>query len=89
MRGWPASPSVESVFILFGLRTSHRRLGVRTMTCDVCGATAAQGLVKRSTRFTLFFIPLFPVKRATYLRECTHCGASRWIDERQVASLMA
>ncbi len=89
MRRWPASPSVDSVFILFGFRTSHRRLGVRTMTCDVCGVTAAQGLVKRSTKFTLFFIPLFPVKRATYLRECTHCGASRWLDERQVASLMA
>jgi hypothetical protein len=80
---------VERVFILFGFRTSHRRLGVRTMVCDVCGFTAAQGLVKRSTKFTLFFIPLFPVKRATYLRECTHCGATRPVDERQVTGLMA
>jgi hypothetical protein len=80
---------VNVVFILFGFRTSHRRLGVRTMACDVCGFTAAQGLVKRSTKFTLFFIPLFPVKRPSYLRECTHCGATRPLHENQVTSLMS
>jgi zinc-ribbon family len=88
MRSAPGRSSVGEVFILFGLRTSHRRLGTRVMVCDVCGATAAQGLVKRSTKFALFFIPLFPVKRAAYLRECTNCGVARRIDERQVASLM-
>ncbi|GLY99905.1 zinc-ribbon domain-containing protein [Actinoplanes sp. NBRC 103695] len=74
------------MFILFGFRTSDQRLGVRTMLCDVCGNTAAQGLVKRTTKFTLFFIPLFPVKRPTYFRECTHCGAGRQVDERYVLS---
>ncbi|MEV6634801.1 zinc ribbon domain-containing protein [Actinoplanes sp. NPDC051470] len=77
------------MFLIFGLRTSDHRLGVRTMLCDVCGHTAAQGLVKRTTKFSLFFIPLFPVKRPTYFRECTHCGAARHLDDRHVASLLA
>ena len=77
------------MFLLFGLRTKDHMVATRTMTCELCGWEAPQSVLRRSTKFTLFFIPLFPVKRATYLRECTHCGAGRRVDERQVASLMA
>jgi translation initiation factor 2 beta subunit (eIF-2beta)/eIF-5 len=77
------------VIILFGFRTSHRRLAVLTMVCEVCGVTAAQALIKRSTRFTVFFVPLFPVRRGTYHLECSNCGAMRPVDPREATRLAA
>jgi hypothetical protein len=57
------------------------------MVCEACGATAAQGIVKRTTKFTLFFIPLFPIKRPSYFRECTNCGVARHLEEHYALSV--
>lgn len=65
------------MFLLFGLRTREHTVTRRTMVCEVCGVAAAQTLVKQSTKFTLFFIPLFPVRRSTYYLRCGHCWAAR------------
>ncbi|HEY0640418.1 MAG TPA: zinc ribbon domain-containing protein [Pseudonocardiaceae bacterium] len=65
------------MLLLFGLRTSDRPTGTHLMTCEVCGYDAPQTVVRRTTKFTLFFVPLFPVRRGrTYLR-CGHCQAFR------------
>jgi len=54
------------------------------MVCDVCGLNAVQTVLRRSTKFTLFFIPLFPVKPSTYVMQCGHCGRIRRTDRRAV-----
>lgn len=68
------------MFLLFGLRTRDRLITTRVMTCDVCGYDAPQVLVKRTTKFTLFFVPLFPVRRSRSYLECGHCRAFRPVD---------
>jgi transcription elongation factor Elf1 len=70
------------VFILFGLRSVDHRLGISHRTCPRCGQLAAQQLTKRVTKFTLFFIPLFPV-RTSYTITCTYCGASNAMSQEQ------
>ena len=68
------------LFVLFGLSTRDREVGRRVMTCDVCGHTAQQALFERSTRFTLFFVPLFPVRPRRSYRQCGHCWSIRPVD---------
>ena len=63
------------MFLLFGLSTKDRVIGTRVQTCQVCGYEAPQTLVKRSTKFTLFFVPLFPVRPGRTYLECHHCRA--------------
>jgi hypothetical protein len=65
------------MFLIFGLRSKDTILGSRLGRCEVCGATAAQTLVRRTTKFSLFFVPLFPVRAARHFVTCTHCGRSR------------
>ena len=48
--------------------------------------TAGQVVIRRTTKFSLFFIPLFPVKPASYYVQCTNCGAVRRTDRAVVAA---
>jgi uncharacterized Zn finger protein len=68
---------VEGVFLIFGLKASDRRIDSQVRPCEICGMTAAQVLIRRTTKFSLFFIPLIPVKPASYYVQCTNCGAVR------------
>ncbi|MFI5932306.1 zinc-ribbon domain-containing protein [Actinoplanes sp. NPDC051494] len=65
------------MFLLFGLRTKDHLIASGVMTCAICGWEAAQALYKRSTKFTLFFVPLFPVRSSRYLMRCSHCQGLR------------
>jgi hypothetical protein len=67
-------------FLLFGLRTRDELVDTRVLTCEVCGWTAPQARFARSTRFTLFFVPLFPVRPRRYLLRCGHCMALRTVE---------
>lgn len=69
--------------IIFGTRTTAAILLVLTLVCGNCHNTAAQRIIKRVTKFTLFFIPLFPVKTVRYV-ECVHCGVQTVVDQPQV-----
>jgi uncharacterized Zn finger protein len=80
---------LTAVFLLLGIRTRDHLLSTIVMVCEVCGVSAGQALVKRSTKFTLFFVPLFPVRRSTYYLECAHCGTLRPVDPRAVSRLAA
>lgn len=73
------------MFLLFGFRARDNVVSRRPM---VCGVNVLQTLVKRSTKFTLFFIPLFPVKRSTYYLKCGNCGAARRTDVRSNSALV-
>ncbi|MEU4742221.1 zinc-ribbon domain-containing protein [Actinosynnema sp. NPDC023658] len=59
--------------VIFGFRTKVFVLAVLTLLCPRCGNQAAHPLHKSVTKFTLFFIPLFPVK-TKYTTQCTFCG---------------
>jgi hypothetical protein len=68
------------MFLLFGLRTKDHLIASGLMTCEICGWQAPQELYKRQTRFTLFFVPLFPVSGAKYFLRCGHCQGLRASD---------
>ncbi|OUC96405.1 zinc ribbon domain-containing protein [Streptosporangium minutum] len=72
--------------LIFGLRTVTHRLGVLTLLCRNCGNTAAQVLSRQVTKFSLFFVPLFPV-RTKYGVQCTFCGASYGISKDEASRL--
>ena len=59
--------------LIIGFGESETLLSTLVFTCETCGNHAAHQLIKRSRRFSLFFIPLFSVG-TTYLDSCTACG---------------
>jgi uncharacterized Zn finger protein len=59
--------------LIFGLSVSEAVLSTLVYACENCGTSAAHHLIKRTRKFSLFFIPLFPVG-TTYLDSCTACG---------------
>lgn len=70
------------MFLLFGTRASESVLVVVTFVCNYCGVNAAQRVVKRVTRFTLFFVPLFPVS-TSYFVACSNCGGTTRLTAQQ------
>ncbi len=79
---------VWTMLLIFGFRTALHRLGVLTLLCRNCGNTAAQVLSRRVTKFSLFLVPLFPV-RTRYGVQCTFCGASYDISKEEATRLGA
>ena len=59
--------------LIFGLGVSQVLLATLVYLCETCGNTAAHTVVKRVRKFSLFFIPLFPVG-TRYVDTCTACG---------------
>jgi hypothetical protein len=57
------------VFLIFGLSTKAFPLGRVAMACHVCGQAGTLLLVREVTRFSLFFIPLIPI-RTRHVVEC-------------------
>lgn len=74
------------MFFIFGLRTGVHRLGVATLVCRNCGNAAAQVITRRVTRFSLFFVPLFPV-RTRYGMQCSFCGAAYDVSKDEATRL--
>lgn len=58
-------------------------LGVLSLVCGFCKVQAAQRILKRVTKFTLFFIPLFPVSTRHFVT-CVNCGGTTEIAKQQV-----
>jgi hypothetical protein len=61
------------MFLIFGNRVSDAIINVVVFVCGYCGVRASQNVIKRSNRFTLFFIPLFSFS-TKYVNECSNCG---------------
>ncbi|WFE60270.1 zinc-ribbon domain-containing protein [Micromonospora sp. WMMD712] len=74
------------MFFIFGLRTKVDRSGVTQQMCRNCGNHAAQVISRRSTKFTLFFVPLIPI-RTRHVQQCTFCGAQYDISAAEAARL--
>lgn len=74
--------------IIFGTRSVLYRLAMITLLCARCGNPAAHTLRKRVMKFTLFFIPLFPIS-TKFSTQCTFCGAEQALPKDQALALQA
>ncbi|MEU6539771.1 zinc-ribbon domain-containing protein [Streptomyces sp. NPDC047000] len=72
--------------IVFGTKGYLYQLAVLTLVCGRCGNPAAHTLRKRVTKFTLFFVPLFPLS-VKYATQCTFCGAEQKVTREQAEQL--
>ncbi|MET9394531.1 zinc-ribbon domain-containing protein [Streptomyces sp. NPDC006624] len=72
--------------IIFGTKGYLYQLAILTLVCGQCGNPAAHTLRKRVTKFTLFFVPLFPVS-TKYSTQCTFCGAEQKVTREQAEQL--
>ncbi|MBD9730225.1 zinc-ribbon domain-containing protein [Streptomyces sp. H28] len=74
--------------IIFGTKGYLYQLAILTLVCAQCGNPSAHTLRKRVTKFTLFFVPLFPVS-TKYATQCTFCGAEQRVTAEQAEQLRA
>ncbi|WP_329214470.1 zinc ribbon domain-containing protein [Streptomyces sp. NBC_01485] len=74
--------------IIFGTKGYLYQLAILTLLCGSCGNPAAHTLRKRVTKFTLFFVPLFPFS-TKYGTQCTFCGAEQKATKEQADQLLA
>ncbi|SHL57747.1 zinc-ribbon domain-containing protein [Actinacidiphila paucisporea] len=74
--------------IVFGTKGYLYTLAMITLVCGRCGNPAAHSLKKRVTKFSLFFIPLFPIS-TKYVTQCTFCGAAQQLSKEQADQLLA
>ncbi|MGW7463125.1 zinc-ribbon domain-containing protein [Streptomyces xantholiticus] len=72
--------------IIFGTKGYIYQLAILTLVCGHCGNPSAHTLRKRVTKFTLFFVPLFPFS-TKYATQCTFCGAEQQITPAQAEQL--
>ncbi|MEJ1198071.1 MULTISPECIES: zinc-ribbon domain-containing protein [unclassified Streptomyces] len=72
--------------IIFGTKGYLYQLAILTLVCGQCGNPSAHTLRKRVTKFTLFFVPLFPFS-TKYLTQCTFCGAEQQVSKEQAEQL--
>ncbi|GGU54022.1 zinc-ribbon domain-containing protein [Streptomyces lavendofoliae] len=74
--------------IIFGMKGYLRQLAVLTLVCGRCGNSAAHVLRKKTTKFTLFFVPLFPVS-TSYMTQCAFCGAEQRVTRDQADRMLS
>lgn len=74
--------------IIFGTRAYLYQLAILTLVCGHCGNPAAHTLRKRVTKFTLFFVPLFPIA-VKHTLQCTFCGMEQKVAKEQAEQLQA
>lgn len=72
--------------IIFGTKGYLYQLAILTLVCGQCGNPSAHALRKRVTKFTLFFVPLFPFS-TKYTTQCTFCGAEQKVTKEQAEHL--
>ncbi|MDO5500915.1 MAG: zinc-ribbon domain-containing protein [Propionibacteriaceae bacterium] len=76
------------MLLIFGTKADREVLGVLTLACQFCGATAAQRIEKWSTKFTVFFIPLMTVSKR-YHMQCASCAAESELSADDAEHLLA
>ncbi|WP_369201309.1 zinc-ribbon domain-containing protein [Streptomyces sp. PU-14G] len=75
--------------IIFGTTSKLVQLAMLNLLCGFCGNPAAHPLRKRVTKFSLFFIPLFPIAPAKHSIQCTFCGAGTEISKESAEQMLA
>ncbi|MDQ7804629.1 zinc-ribbon domain-containing protein [Amycolatopsis sp. A133] len=72
--------------LIWGWRTRIYVLAMTTFLCGRCGNPASHAVRKAVTKFTLFFIPLFPIS-VKYTAQCTFCGIENRIPKEDALRL--
>lgn len=72
--------------IIFGTRGRVHRLAMLFLFCRNCNAAYAASLNKSVTKFTLFFVPLFPV-HIKHSLTCTWCGTTSKVSKADAEQL--
>ena len=76
------------MLLIWGWRTKIFQLAMVTFLCGACGNPSAHAIHRAVTKFTLFFIPLFPIN-VKYSTQCTFCGAQNRITKEQALQAAA
>jgi hypothetical protein len=74
--------------IIWGFRQRVLQLAMVTFLCGQCSNPSAHALRKAVNKFTLFFIPLFPIS-TKYFTQCTFCGCTNRITKDQADQVLA
>ncbi|OEV06512.1 hypothetical protein AN219_34370 [Streptomyces nanshensis] len=75
--------------LIFGASTKTHQLAMLNLLCSVCGNPSAHALRKKVTKFSLFFIPLFPIAPPKHQLQCTFCGAASEVTKENAEQLLA
>jgi zinc-ribbon family len=75
--------------LIFGISTKMHQLAMLNLLCGYCGNPSAHSLRKRVMKFSLFFVPLFPVAPAKHVLQCTFCGGTSEVTKENAEQLMA
>lgn len=76
------------MLLIGGWRRYVQTLAMITLVCSSCQRPAAHSVRRHVTKFTLFFIPLFPVG-SKYSLQCTFCGGQVRVNKEQADQLVA
>jgi hypothetical protein len=76
------------MFLIFGLSTKAELLGLVSFVCQVCGNAGPHQLVREKTRFSLFFVPLIPI-RTRNVAHCRVCGARTRVPTAEMPRVLA
>jgi hypothetical protein len=74
--------------IIFGFRSYVRLLAMLTLVCGACHNPAAHRVVQVTRKFTLFFIPLFPIAISRHTT-CSYCGTTSKLSKEAAQQLVA
>jgi hypothetical protein len=74
--------------IIFGTKGYLVQLAMISLLCGNCGNPAAHAVRQQITKFTLFFIPLFPIS-TKYETQCTFCGVTNGMTKDHAEQLLA
>lgn len=75
--------------IIFGTSNKTYQLAIINLLCGFCGNPSAHALRKRVMKFSLFFVPLFPIAPAKHSMQCTFCGAHSELSRENAEALLA
>ena len=75
------------MIIIWGFRSYVQNLAMLTFLCQRCGIPAAHRLFRVTRKFTLFFLPLFPVSKK-YALACAACGATGRVTKEQADEMV-
>ena len=76
------------MLVIFGLSRKERAAGLVALVCAVCGHPGPQPLVRRRTRFTVFFVPVLPLGSRWETR-CPVCGTTHRLSAGEARRLQA
>jgi hypothetical protein len=75
-------------FVIWGFKRYVSAIAMLTLVCGHCQRPTAHPLRKVVTKFTLFWIPLFPTS-TKYVLQCSFCGYAQQLPQEEAERLQA